>query len=184
MAPAAWRAVRPPASGQVSQYVVGNGAPAASRGALRITSGCPPVQRTTTVNGVVGSRPSCSRTAVRSDERSSRLRVPGPRSCDVHLPRTSAKTDADAVAVDGARHTRPHGRRPATWRSPHRPARRPAVPCRGRRGVRRVPVQPGRRPVPASWGMYACASEASSPSSRTSVGVFGRIVPVRRSPTQ
>ena len=35
------------------------------------------MQRTTTVNGVVGSRPSCSRTAARSDERSSRLGVPG-----------------------------------------------------------------------------------------------------------
>ncbi len=78
IAPAASsRATAFPASGHVSQYVVGNGAPAASRGALRITSGCPPVQRTTTVNGVVGSRPSCSRTAARSDERSSRLVVPG-----------------------------------------------------------------------------------------------------------
>ena len=65
-------------SGHVSQYVVGNGAPSASTGALRITSGCPPVQRATTVNGVVGSRPSCSRTAVRSTERSSRWDVPGP----------------------------------------------------------------------------------------------------------
>ena len=57
--------------------MVGNGAPAASRGALRMTSGCPPVQRTTTVNGVVGSRPSCSRTAARSDDRSSRFVVAG-----------------------------------------------------------------------------------------------------------
>ncbi len=67
------RATARTASGQVSQNVVGNGRPSASTGRFRITNGCPPVHRATTVNAVVGSRPSCLRTASRSDARSSSL---------------------------------------------------------------------------------------------------------------
>ena len=40
-------------------------------GALRMTRGCPPGQRATTVNGTVGARPSCSATIRRSLPRSS-----------------------------------------------------------------------------------------------------------------
>ena len=68
--------LRPP-SGQVSQYVVGNGVPSRRAVALRITSGCPPVQRATTTKGVVGSRPSCSRTATRSAAAELAGRPPG-----------------------------------------------------------------------------------------------------------
>ena len=66
--------------GQVSQKVVGNGRPLTSSGALRITSGWPPVHRHTTTNGVLGSRPSWSRTAVTSAARSSRCVVRARRS--------------------------------------------------------------------------------------------------------
>src|SRR5919108_35585 len=59
------------AVGYVSQNSVGNGCPSASNGSFRMTSGCPSEQRATTVNGVVGSRPSCSRTISRSLRRSS-----------------------------------------------------------------------------------------------------------------
>src|SRR4029453_11107018 len=59
------------ASGHASQNVVGNGSPCSSTGALRMTRGCPPGQRATTVNGTVGWRPSCSATIRRSLPRSS-----------------------------------------------------------------------------------------------------------------
>src|SRR4051794_37683151 len=59
------------ATRHVSQNRVGNGAPSGSNGSLRITSGWPTLHRAVTVNGVVGSRPSCSRTIATSLPRSS-----------------------------------------------------------------------------------------------------------------
>ena len=181
IAPAASRrATAFTASGHVSQYVVGNGAPdgVARRVAdhERMPSGAAHHDRERR-GGLASELLAHGRQVGRAELAVGRSR--DGAHADAHLGRTRRGDPRPS-----RRHTVAAWPPTPTSRAPHRPSGHPPVPPRGRGGVRRVPVRPGRGSLPELGRVHARAgARRSSPRWRRSTPACPASGSSSRSPT-